>query len=87
YWLREIKDVTDFLDEHPGGSGYIMEYAGQDITDILAAEATHLHSESTYEILDENYHIGYLATEEEKLEDIRRQGVVLSCLVYRHGNG
>ncbi|KAH3688881.1 hypothetical protein WICPIJ_000126 [Wickerhamomyces pijperi] len=62
---RKIYNVTDFLDEHPGGSGYIMEYAGQDITDILADEATHLHSESTYEILDENYHIGYLATEEE----------------------
>ncbi|KAH3671796.1 hypothetical protein WICMUC_004554 [Wickerhamomyces mucosus] len=62
---RKIYNVTEFLDEHPGGSGYILEYAGQDITEILQDEGFHKHSESTYEILDENYLVGYLATEEE----------------------
>lgn len=65
---RKIYNVTSFLEEHPGGSELIMDYAGKDITDILADEISHTHSETTYEILDENYLIGYLANEEEEEE-------------------
>lgn len=28
----EIYDVTDYLDEHPGGVSKIMQYAGKDAT-------------------------------------------------------
>lgn len=65
---RKIYNVSDFLDEHPGGAELIQEWAGKDVTGILSDESSHRHSESTYEILDENYLIGYLATEEEEKE-------------------
>ncbi|KAL4889030.1 FMN-dependent dehydrogenase-domain-containing protein [Aspergillus ambiguus] len=29
---NQVWDVTDFLDEHPGGSGIILKYAGRDAT-------------------------------------------------------
>ena len=32
---RKIYDVTKFLDEHPGGPQYILDYAGKDITEVL----------------------------------------------------
>lgn len=63
---RKIYNVTDFLDEHPGGAEYILEHAGRDITDILKDKDVHEHSESAYEILDDNYLVGYLATPEEE---------------------
>lgn len=65
---RKIYNVTSFLDEHPGGGDLILEYAGKDVTDILSDEISHTHSETTYEILDENYLVGYLANEEEEKE-------------------
>ncbi|ONH66568.1 Ceramide very long chain fatty acid hydroxylase SCS7 [Cyberlindnera fabianii] len=65
---RKVYNVTDFLDEHPGGAELITEWAGKDITEILAVEISHAHSETTYEILDENYLVGYLATAEEEEE-------------------
>jgi 4-hydroxysphinganine ceramide fatty acyl 2-hydroxylase len=67
-YQRRVYNVTDFLDEHPGGEELILEWAGKDITEILADEASHLHSEMTYEVLDENYLVGYLATDEEEKE-------------------
>ncbi|GCE98514.1 fatty acid alpha-hydroxylase [Zygosaccharomyces mellis] len=63
---RKIYDVTEFLDEHPGGAEYILEHAGSDITGILKDKDVHEHSESAYEILDDNYLVGYLATKEEE---------------------
>lgn len=65
---RKVYNVTDFVDEHPGGEELLLEWAGKDITDILTDESSHLHSEMTYEMLDENYLIGYLATAEEERE-------------------
>lgn len=63
---RKVYNVASFLEEHPGGEELILEWGGKDITDILADEASHIHSEMTYELLDENYLIGYLATKEEE---------------------
>lgn len=63
---RKIYNVTRFLDEHPGGPKYILDHAGEDITEVLKNKSIHEHSESAYEILDEDYLVGYLATEEEE---------------------
>ncbi|AGO09808.1 AaceriAAL183Wp [[Ashbya] aceris (nom. inval.)] len=63
---RKIYDVSQFLDEHPGGDQYILDYAGQDITAVLKDKLIHEHSEAAYEILDDSYLVGYLATEEEE---------------------
>ncbi|VEU19414.1 DEKNAAC100535 [Brettanomyces naardenensis] len=65
---RKIYDITEFLDEHPGGPEIIMEHAGKDITKILADPDSHVHSESAYEMLDDGMLIGYLATDEEERE-------------------
>jgi cytochrome b involved in lipid metabolism len=32
---RNVYDVTDFLDSHPGGSDLVLEYGGKDVSDIL----------------------------------------------------
>ncbi|KAK3944527.1 hypothetical protein QBC46DRAFT_374562 [Diplogelasinospora grovesii] len=58
---RNVYDVTDFLDSHPGGSDLVLEYAGKDIADILKDEASHTHSETAYEVLDESL-VGFLAS-------------------------
>ncbi|KAG0681301.1 fatty acid alpha-hydroxylase [Pichia californica] len=65
---RKVYDVTGFLDEHPAGAELILEYAGKDITKILADAESHVHSESAYEMLEDGMLVGYLATEEEERE-------------------
>lgn len=63
---RKVYDVTGFLDEHPGGGDIILPYAGKDITEIMADQTSHTHSESAYEMLDDEMLVGYLATDEEE---------------------
>jgi hypothetical protein len=41
----EVFDVTDFLDQHPGGAGIILKYAGKDATQEYEA----LHQPGTIE--------------------------------------
>ncbi|CAI4718989.1 CDA_G0043030.mRNA.1.CDS.1 [Saccharomyces cerevisiae] len=65
YQNRKIYDVTRFLSEHPGGDESILDYAGKDITEIMKDSDVHEHSDSAYEILEDEYLIGYLATDEE----------------------
>ncbi|RKP30338.1 Inositolphosphorylceramide-B hydroxylase [Metschnikowia bicuspidata] len=63
---RKVYDVTKFLAEHPGGAELITDYAGKDVTQIMADIASHEHSESAYEILDDDFLVAYLATPEEE---------------------
>lgn len=72
---RKIYNVTSFLDEHPGGDDLILEYAGKDITEIMSNEESHRHSESSYEILDDEYLVGYLATPEEARELLKNANI------------
>lgn len=65
---RKVYNVTTFLEEHPGGGEVILEWAGRDITDVMGDVMVHVHSESAYEILDDEYLVGYLATPEEEKE-------------------
>ncbi len=58
----KVYDVTEFLEGHPGGPEFILEYAGKDVEAILKDEISHFHSDSAYEILEENL-IGFMATE------------------------
>lgn len=67
-YSRKVYDVTAFLDEHPAGGDIILPYAGKDITEIMADLASHEHSESAYEMLDDEMLVGYLATPEEERE-------------------
>ncbi|KAK0706661.1 inositolphosphorylceramide-B C-26 hydroxylase [Lasiosphaeria miniovina] len=56
---RNVYDVTDFVDSHPGGSELVLEYAGKDIAAILKDETSHTHSEAAYEVLDDSL-VGFL---------------------------
>ncbi|KAK6198911.1 uncharacterized protein RJT21DRAFT_122570 [Scheffersomyces amazonensis] len=63
---RKVYNVTGFLNEHPGGADIILPYAGKDITEIMSDSDSHIHSESAYEMLDEDMLVGYLATPQEE---------------------
>ena len=63
---RKVYNVTAFLEEHPGGDQYILDHAGEDITEIMKDKLVHEHSESAYEIMNDMYLVGYLANEEEE---------------------
>lgn len=55
----KVYDVTDFVDDHPGGGSLIIEYGGKDIGEILKDPTSHEHSEAAYEILDESL-VGFI---------------------------
>ena len=63
----KVFDITDFLDDHPGGADLILDYAGKDVAEIMGDEISHTHSEAAYEILDEHL-IGFVA--KEKIMDV-----------------
>lgn len=65
---RKIYNVGDFLEEHPAGADVIIPYLGKDITQIMADSVSHEHSESAYEMLDDEMLIGYVATVQEEEE-------------------
>ncbi|CEG74755.1 Putative FMN-dependent dehydrogenase [Rhizopus microsporus] len=54
---NKVYDVTSFLQDHPGGSEYILEFAGKDITSIMKDSVYHTHSDAAYDVLTE-YYIG-----------------------------
>lgn len=58
----KVYDVTDFVDDHPGGAEFILDYAGKDVEEIMKDEYSHFHSASAYDILDDHL-IGYVVTE------------------------
>ena len=59
---ERVFDVTDFVEDHPGGGDLILEYAGKDVKEIMNDHVSHFHSEAAYEILEESL-VGFLATE------------------------
>lgn len=58
----KVYDVTDFLDDHPGGGNLILDYAGKDIEAILKDSDSHQHSEAAYDVLDDSL-IGFVVPE------------------------
>ncbi|KAI5927901.1 hypothetical protein F4810DRAFT_645796 [Camillea tinctor] len=59
---NSVYDITDFVEDHPGGPELVLEYAGKDIKDILRDEDSHTHSDSAYEILEESL-VGFLVSD------------------------
>ena len=51
-----VYDVTDFLDEHPGGQYIMLEHAGRDATMVFRGSR---HSQDAYDMLDK-YLVGVL---------------------------
>jgi len=58
----KVYDITDFLEDHPGGADLILEHAGKDVADVMRDEISHLHTEAAYEILEEHL-IGFATTD------------------------
>ncbi|KAG6009250.1 hypothetical protein E4U21_002854 [Claviceps maximensis] len=58
----KVYDVTEFVDDHPGGGSLIMEYAGKDVEDILKDSTSHRHSEAAYEVLDDSL-VGFVVND------------------------
>ena len=52
-----VYDVTSFASIHPGGKEFIVQHAGQNVTDLIKQEDVHIHSEAAYSLL-EAYKIG-----------------------------
>ncbi|KAE8270462.1 hypothetical protein A4X09_0g1863 [Tilletia walkeri] len=63
----KVYNVSEFLEDHPGGDDLIMRYAGKDITAAMDDPDEHSHSDSAYEVLDE-FLIGRLARTESAEE-------------------
>lgn len=49
----KVYDVTQFLQDHPGGDDLILKYAGKDVGEIMKDSTEHDHSDSAYNMLDE----------------------------------
>ena len=59
---ERVFDVTDFVEDHPGGGELILQWAGKDVKEIMEDEISHSHSEAAYEILEDSL-VGFVATE------------------------
>jgi len=58
----KVYDVTEFLEDHPGGAVLILQYAGKDVKEAMEDPISHAHSEAAWEMLDD-YLVGFMATE------------------------
>jgi 4-hydroxysphinganine ceramide fatty acyl 2-hydroxylase len=56
---EKVYDVTDFVEDHPGGADFILEYAGKDVEEILKDGDSHAHSEAAYDVLDDSL-VGFI---------------------------
>ncbi|KAN0065945.1 fatty acid alpha-hydroxylase [Thecaphora frezii] len=55
----KVYNVTEFVQDHPGGDDLILRYAGTDMGDVMDDPVEHSHSDSAYELLAE-YLVGRL---------------------------
>ena len=58
----KVYDVTEFLDNHPGGGDLILDYGGQDVEKVMGNDVSHTHSEAAYEILEDHL-VGFVVNE------------------------
>ncbi|RXW20173.1 hypothetical protein EST38_g5680 [Candolleomyces aberdarensis] len=64
----KVYDVTNFLQDHPGGDDLIIQYAGKDVDEVMKDPNEHEHSDSAYDMLVE-YVIGRLGTGEATVRE------------------
>ena len=66
----KVYDITDFLEDHPGGGDLIVQYGGKDVKEAMEDPISHTHSEAAWEVLDDHL-IGFVATE-KVLEAVKK---------------
>ncbi|KAG2234264.1 hypothetical protein INT48_002854 [Thamnidium elegans] len=72
----KVYDVTEFMQDHPGGEDLIFDYAGKDITNVMKDVLEHEHSDSAYEILQE-YCIGTLSKQQQQQQQQEKAPLTL----------
>lgn len=80
----KVYDITDFLDDHPGGADLILQYGGQDVKDAMDDPISHTHSEAAWEVLDDHL-IGFVATE-KVLEAVKKSSDPFAVLPLEPGS-
>lgn len=68
-----VYNVTEFVNDHPGGDDLITQFAGMDIGNAMEDENEHMHSESAYTILEE-YLVGKLGNDTLTVSEGRSAG-------------
>lgn len=48
---NEWYDISDFVDQHPGGEDILQDYRGKDVTVAMKDHLIHFHSEAAFDIL------------------------------------
>eukprot|EP00608_Synchroma_pusillum_P011910 CAMPEP_0198419440 /NCGR_PEP_ID=MMETSP1452-20131203/215_1 /TAXON_ID=1181717 /ORGANISM="Synchroma pusillum, Strain CCMP3072" /LENGTH=144 /DNA_ID=CAMNT_0044139567 /DNA_START=69 /DNA_END=503 /DNA_ORIENTATION=+ len=76
-----VYDVTQYLDEHPGGGETILDHAGADATDMFEDIG---HSGSARETL-KTLRIGSLKVDPAKADEIRRRREEAQALAAKRG--
>ena len=56
---KQVFDVADFLDEHPGGAAFILDFQNKDITQIFHDDEYHEHSSTALSTMMKRK-IGYI---------------------------
>ena len=74
----KVYDITDFLDDHPGGGDLILQYGGQDVKEAMEDYVSHAHSEAAWEVLDDHL-IGFVATE-KVMEAVKKSSAPFAVL-------
>jgi len=59
---NSVYDITDYLDEHPGGPQSIEDYKSQDITEVFNDDFYHDHSENALRTF-QKFKIGFIKSE------------------------
>ncbi|KAI9501081.1 fatty acid alpha-hydroxylase [Coemansia spiralis] len=52
---NQVFDLTTFHTDHPGGSEILMQFAGQDVTEVMRDGDTHIHALDAYRVLKDLY--------------------------------
>jgi 4-hydroxysphinganine ceramide fatty acyl 2-hydroxylase len=60
----KVYNVTEFIQDHPGGDDLILDYAGKDVTAVMKDVLEHEHSDAAYEIL-QDYCIGQISNKQD----------------------
>ncbi|KAI8371309.1 hypothetical protein EDC96DRAFT_439661 [Choanephora cucurbitarum] len=58
----KVYDMTEFANDHPGGSDIMKKYAGKDITEVMSDLNIHNHSNVAFDMMDD-YFLGNLENE------------------------
>jgi len=60
-----VYDVTEFLDDHPGGAAFILDFQSKDISEVFHDDDYHEHSDNALRMLLK-YKVGCIKSQTSK---------------------